>query len=72
MSSTRIEPGDIVSVNFNASQMTLCSQAEVIYTPGEPGESWVFNDLNSGELIYCSEPITVARRRTTPTIDPTT
>lgn len=56
---TRIEAGDIVSVNFNNSQYTLCSKAKVLYIPCATGDSWHFQDVDSGQVHYVSEGCTI-------------
>jgi len=54
-----ITKNDIVVVNFNNVQYTLCKRAKVIYTPAEAGDSWVFEDLDNSKIHYVSEPCTV-------------
>lgn len=61
MSSTRIEVGDIVSVDFNGSQFTLCSKARVEHMPQATGDSWVFTNLHSGAVHHVSEGCTITR-----------
>lgn len=56
---TKIEIGDIVSVNFNNSQLTLCHRAEVKYMPTATGDSWIFYDLDKHLLHYVSEGCTI-------------
>ena len=55
-----IEKGDIVSVNFNNSRVTLSSRAEVLYHPCATGDSWIFKDIESGEIHYVSEGCTIS------------
>lgn len=59
MSNERIEVGDLVSVNFNGAQMTLTTDAEVLYTPQATGDSWVFKDRNTLAVHYVSEGCTI-------------
>jgi hypothetical protein len=56
---TKIEKGDIVHVNFNNAQFTLCSEARVESIPSCIGDSWIFYDLKTGELHYVGEPCTI-------------
>jgi hypothetical protein len=56
-----IEIGDIVCVNFNNVQYTLCSRAIVKYVPLSPGDSWVFENESTGEIHYVSEGCTVTK-----------
>jgi hypothetical protein len=56
-----IKKGDIVSVNFNNTQYALCGRAKVLQTPSNPGESWVFANLVSGEIHYVSEGCTITK-----------
>jgi len=57
-----IEVGDIIRVDFNGSQYTLTSKAEVIYCPGYQGDSWILKDLNdNNRIIYLSEPCTISK-----------
>ena len=59
MNPDRIEKGDIVMVNFNNSQYTLCSNAEVLNIPQAAGDSWIFRDLMVDRLYYVSEGCTI-------------
>ena len=56
---SQIEKGDIVVVNFNNAQYTLCKQAIVKHTPTATGDSWIFQDLETSEIHYVSEGCTV-------------
>lgn len=55
----RIEEGDIVNVEFNGAQITLCSQAEVLAIPSATGDSWVFRELGADAIYYISEGCTI-------------
>jgi len=55
-----IEVNDIVCVNFNNSQYTLCKRAMVLYVPLSSGESWIFRDEENGVIHMVSEPCTVS------------
>ena len=57
-----IEVGDIVRVDFNGAQLTLCFEAEVISMPCATGDSWVFKDERTGFEHYVSEGCTVSKR----------
>jgi hypothetical protein len=46
---TPIEEGDVVSVNFNTAQMSLCDRAIVKHVPIATGDSWQFLNLDTGE-----------------------
>ena len=61
-----IEKGDKVSVNFNGSQITLCRRAIVKHIPNATGDSWVFEDCDSGQVHYVSEGMTVTKINTQP------
>ena len=60
-----IELDDIVHVDFNSSQFTLCSRARVKYIPSATGDSWIFEDLDTpgvgeaGRIHYVSEGCTI-------------
>jgi hypothetical protein len=58
-----IQKGDIVRVDFNNAQTTLCNRAEVLNIPCATGESWIFKNVEShnptGEIYYVSEGCTV-------------
>lgn len=58
MNPDKIEVGDIVVVNFNNAQYTLCSRAIVLYVPVATGDSWIFKD-SIGKLHYVSEGCTI-------------
>ena len=59
MRSDRIEVSDIVHVDFNGAQFTLCHSAEVINIPQATGDSWIFKDNATGSMHYVSEGCTV-------------
>jgi len=54
-----IKEGDIVRVDFNGAQMTLCHRAIVRKKPVATGDSWVFEDKDVGTIHYVSEGCTV-------------
>lgn len=56
-----IEIGDIVKINFNNSQTTLCSKATVLYKPQATGDSWQFKDCATNEIHYVSEECTITK-----------
>lgn len=57
-----LKPGDIVAVNFNNAQITLCHEAELILSPCATGDSWIFKDVRTGFLHYVSEGCTVSKK----------
>jgi hypothetical protein len=59
MDENRIQVGDLVQVNINSAQITLAGRAAVVHMPQATGDSWVFRNSDTGELIYCSEGCTV-------------
>ena len=59
--SSVIQTGDLVSVNFNNAQLTLCRRAVVDYTPCATGDSWKFTDLDTGITHYVSEGCTISK-----------
>ena len=56
-----IKIGDIVRVDFNGAQLTLCFKAEVLYKPCATGDSWHFKDVETGTLHYVSEGCTISK-----------
>lgn len=54
-----IQKGDLVAVNFNNSQYTLCSKATVLYVPICQGDCWIFQD-GKDQIHYVSEGCTVS------------
>jgi len=62
LEKARIDVGDEVHVNFNNAQTTLCRRARVVYTPCAAGDSWVFADLETGDVHYVSEGCTITKR----------
>ena len=56
-----IKEGDTVHVDINNAQMTLCSRAKVLYIPCATGDSWIFEDLDNGNIHYVSEGCTVTK-----------
>jgi len=65
----RIEEGDIVGVNFNGAQTTLCSRARVIHTPCATGDSWIFRE-DDGTTHAVSEGCTITRLSRKEAIEP--
>ena len=61
VAASKIEEGDVVSVNFNAAQLTLSHRAEGIHVPCATGDSWVFRDCETGAIHHVSEGCTVSR-----------
>lgn len=65
MITERIEIGDIVHVNFNNAQDTLCHEAVVLHMPFATGDSWIFKQITTefqpGEprIHYVSEGCTI-------------
>lgn len=56
----KLEDGDIVNVDFNNSQHTLCSKAILLYRPSQGNDSWIFKDTKTKKLYYVSEGCTVS------------
>ena len=56
-----IKENDRVLVNFNNVQYTLCRKAKVLHVPCATGDSWQFEDLNTGDIHYVSEGCTVSK-----------
>lgn len=54
--------GDIVAVNFNNAQYTLCNAAEVLGMPCGSGDSWVLKDVEHGVIHYMSEGVTITKK----------
>lgn len=67
MSFKPIQVGDVVWVNFNNSQHTLCRNAVVKYMPCAVGDSWIFEDMDNGAVHHVSEGCTVTRTKETTT-----
>jgi hypothetical protein len=59
----RIKVGDKVHVDFNNTQTTLCHEAEVLWSPTNMGESWIFKDTTTGLVHYVSEGCTISKLR---------
>lgn len=55
----QIKRGDIVRVNFNNCQFTLCQKARVENVPHATGESWMFYDLETKKTHYVTEGCTI-------------
>lgn len=62
MNNLSIKPGDIVSVHFNNSEVTLSKSAIVQTVPAGTGDSWVFLDNETGYIHYVSEGCTVSKQ----------
>ena len=56
-----ISHGDTVRVNINNAHMTLSHKAKVHRIPAATGDSWVFEDLETGEAHYVSEGCTITK-----------
>lgn len=59
MAKDQIKVGDIVSVNFNNVEFTLCRRAEVLNIPTTTGDSWVFKEVHNDQIHYVSEGCTI-------------
>ena len=59
MTDETIEVGDLVKVDFNTAQKTLCHVATVKHKPAATGDSWIFKDYHTQELHYVSEGCTL-------------
>lgn len=59
MATQHIRTGDIVHVDFNNAQYTLCHKAIVHHVPCATGDSWVFEDCKTKAIHYVSEGCTV-------------
>ena len=57
----KIHEGDIVRVDFNNAQITLCHRAIVLYIPCAVGDSWHFEDMDTGNIHYVNESCTITR-----------
>lgn len=60
-----IKKGDTVAVNFNNAQFSLSDNAEVVYIPCATGDSWIFRDLDTGDIHYVSEGCTITKLNNT-------
>jgi hypothetical protein len=65
----RIKEGDLVHVDINQAQITLCHEAEVLHMPNRAGDSLVFKELRKGPkgvvetfIHYVSEGCTVSKK----------
>jgi len=58
----RIKEGDIVRVDFNCAQTTLCFEAEVISVRYNTMDSWIFKDKQNNCIHYVSEPCTITKK----------
>ena len=59
MSREHIQIGDIVHVDFNNAQYTLCKAAVVLNVPCQTGDSWIFQRMEDDAIFYVSEGVTV-------------
>ena len=57
-----ITVGDIVHVDCNNGQTTISHRAVVKHKACATGDSWQFKCLDTGDVIYCSEGITITKR----------
>ena len=57
-----IKENDIVNVNFNSVKRTLVSKAIVLHIPQKTGDSWIFENIDTGTIYYVSEGCTVTLR----------
>jgi len=55
----QITEGDTVSVNVNSAQVTLSKKAIVLHTPDATGDSWYFEDVETGQTFCVSEGCTI-------------
>ncbi len=59
--SIEIKNGDLVSVHYHGAQMTLTPKAKVIHMLCNPGDSWVFEDIDTKTVYYVSEGCTITK-----------
>lgn len=58
----RIEIGDTVQVTFNScSPRPVWLNVKVAYIPCATGDSWIFEDENTGAVHYVSEGCTISK-----------
>lgn len=57
---TELKINDIIRVNFNNVQITLCRKARLLHIPVSLGDSWVFRDMETQQIHYVSEGCTVS------------
>ena len=57
----KIRVGDVVRVDFNNAQNTLCYRAIVLNIPCAVGESWHFEELDTGNIHYVNEGCTITK-----------
>lgn len=57
----KINIGDIVQVNFNNAQYTLCKAGRVVHMPCDVGDSWIIRDKEKGMTYYISEGCTISK-----------
>jgi len=57
----QINIGDIVKINFNNAQYTLCRAGRVLYIPQGTGDSWMIEDLDKDKIYYISEGCTITK-----------
>ena len=63
-----IAVGDHVAVNFNNAQWTMSRDAVVKYIPAATGDSWVFEDVKTGQIHYVSEGCTISKLHESPAL----
>lgn len=63
MGRDKINIGDIVSISFHGSKMTLSPKAKVLYIPCNPGDGWMLEDVESGDIHEISEGCTITKRK---------
>lgn len=56
-----INKGDVVRIDFNNAQRTLCLNATVLFTPLNEGDSWVFKSNIDNTIFYVSEACTITK-----------
>jgi len=56
-----IKVGDIVHVDINSAQITLCHRAEVLNIPCASVDYWVFMDTDTKNIFYVSERCTIVK-----------
>ena len=60
MNPRLIEIGDTVRVDFNTAQLTHAHRAKVLGIPCATGDSWIFENLDTGTISYVSEGCTIS------------
>ena len=57
----QIQEGDIVKVKYYSQMWTLTDNGKVLNVPVSTDDSWIIEDMDTGDIHYISEGCTITK-----------